>query len=118
MSNNLQLAELLLENNRCTSIPAVVQELQGMTELRFTSNRILSILDNLGNAAKLCVLHLEHNMIKVMPPTMSLLTTLQVLRLCNNSLLEVPSSFVKVRPLDDPPRHVSSDEQGQKQVFA
>ena len=28
MSNNLQLAELLLENNRCTTIPEVVMELQ------------------------------------------------------------------------------------------
>jgi Leucine-rich repeat (LRR) protein len=117
MSNNLMLAELLLENNRCTSIPPVVMELQGMTEFRLTSNRLLKIIDGLGNARKLQVLHLQHNNIKAMPPGMSRLFNLKILKMSHNSLIEVPGSFVKIRPLDDPPKHVADDNaQGTKQV--
>ena len=118
MSKNIQLAELLLENNRCTSIPPVVMELQALTELRLTSNRLLKVIDGLGNALKLQVLHLQHNQIKTMPSGMSRLWRLKILKMSHNALFEVPASFVKIRPLDDPPKHISEDNaQGTKQAL-
>jgi Leucine-rich repeat (LRR) protein len=40
LKNNVQLVEILLENNKLTSVPPVVMEMPWIKDLRMTSNRL------------------------------------------------------------------------------
>eukprot|EP00698_Gefionella_okellyi_P002870 TRINITY_DN12736_c0_g1_i1.p1 TRINITY_DN12736_c0_g1~~TRINITY_DN12736_c0_g1_i1.p1 ORF type:complete len:867 (-),score=181.13 TRINITY_DN12736_c0_g1_i1:75-2675(-) len=86
----LPLAELFLDDNMITAIPAGVRKFQYLTQLRLGNNQLRQIAPEIGALQELKILDLSINNLKSLPPQIGQLTALQTLLLPGNLLSFLP----------------------------
>jgi hypothetical protein len=101
------LQSLDLSNNRISSLPPSMENLEQLQELRLGGNKLHQFLENCSRLRDLKALHLDSNLLEGLPPDMENLRLL-TLNISFNPLTHFPSVLWRMTSLRS--LHVSQDQ--------
>ncbi|XP_078115703.1 leucine-rich repeat-containing protein 40 isoform X2 [Sander vitreus] len=91
-----ELQQLRLSNNQLRSLPVELCSLKKLSSLTLQQNLQESLPEELGQLQNLTQLDLSNNHLKILPSSLGCLTCLQKLNLSNNQLSSLPDSLARL----------------------
>eukprot|EP01035_Chromulina_nebulosa_P019210 gene19210-25061_t len=96
---SMKLVTLDISYNHITEIPAQIQELVLLRELRASFNKISSIAPEIGKLKRIKRLYLNSNRLTIIPSEIGRLDSLEELILSENSIEEIPDTLALMSAL-------------------
>ena len=95
------LRVLSIRNNKLTSLPKELSQLENLEEIYLGNNNLQRLPDSICNLQHLKCLWFDKNKISSLPDDIGYLKELKILQLSGNSLKKLPDSICKLKKLEE-----------------